>query len=134
MLTTRARLSDYGGAIANRPGDPRLRNIRGWAYLRFDSPKLALFDFEAALKIDPADPNAYSGRGTAIARLGDHRAAVADARQVLALGKTNPRLTYEAARIYALAASARRRRPRSERRVGPIARRQLPGHRPAINR
>ena len=36
---------------------------------------------------------------------GDHVAAVADAREALRHGRTNPRVTYNAARIYALAAS-----------------------------
>ncbi len=98
-------IRDYGLALEIRPGDPHLLNDRGWAYLQFDSAKLALVDFEAALKIDPADANAYSGRGTAHARLGNYRAAVADARAALHFGKTDPRLTYNAARIYALAAS-----------------------------
>src|SRR5262249_35674069 len=76
---------------------------RGWAYLVVDSPRLALGDFEAAIKLDPADGDAHNGRGTAHVRLGDHRAAVADARTALRFGKTNPRVTYNAARIYALA-------------------------------
>ncbi len=45
--------------------------LRGWAYLVYESPKLALADFEAAIKLDPADGDAYSGRGTARVRLGD---------------------------------------------------------------
>jgi len=98
-------IRDYSRALEIRPADPHLLNDRGWSYLQFDSPKPALCDFDAALKIDPADGNAYSGRGTAQARLGNYRAAVADARQALKFGKTDPRLTYNAARIYALAAS-----------------------------
>jgi serine/threonine protein kinase/tetratricopeptide (TPR) repeat protein len=97
-------IRDFGRALEIRPDDPHLLNDRGWAYLHFDSPKLALIDFEAAIKRDTADANAYAGRGTAHARLGDHRAAVADARQALQLAKMDPRLTYNAARIYALAA------------------------------
>ena len=49
--------------------------------------------------------DAYNGRGTAHAQLGDHRAAVADAREALRLGRASPRVTYNAARIYAIAAS-----------------------------
>jgi tetratricopeptide (TPR) repeat protein/tRNA A-37 threonylcarbamoyl transferase component Bud32 len=97
-------IRDYGRALEIRPGDPHLLNDRGWAYLQLDSPKLALADFDAAIAIDSSDANAYCGRGTAHARLGDHRSAVADAHQALRLDKTNPRLTYNAARIYALAA------------------------------
>ena len=47
----------------------------------------------------------YNGRGTAHARLGDHRAAVADAREASVSARTSPRVTYNAARIYAVAAS-----------------------------
>ncbi len=71
----------------------------------FESPKLALVDFEAALKLDPADGDAYNGRGTARALLGDHAAAVADAREAVRRGGTSSRVKYNAARIYAVAAS-----------------------------
>jgi len=40
------------------------------------------------------------------ARLGDHRAAVADALEALRMGGASPRVTYNAARIYAVAAGA----------------------------
>src|SRR5262249_53962381 len=86
-----------------RPDDGRVLARRGWAYLVVDSPRLALGDFDAALKIDPADGDAHNGRGTAHVRMGDHRAAVAEARTALRLGKANPRVAYNAARIYALA-------------------------------
>ena len=99
-------IQDYGRALEIRPEDARLLVHRGWAYLFFDSPKPALVDFEAAVKLDPNDPDARNGRGMAHARLGDHRAAVADAREALRLGKAAPLVTYNAARIYAVAASA----------------------------
>ena len=114
-------IRDYGRALEIRPDDGRLLARRGWAYLVFDSPKLALADFEAAIKLDPADGDAYNGRGTAHARLGDHRAAVADAREALRLGEANPRVTYNAARIYALAASSRGCRGRREGPPGQAA-------------
>jgi serine/threonine protein kinase/Tfp pilus assembly protein PilF len=98
-------IRDFGKALEIRPDDGRLLARRGWTYLVFDSPRLALADFEAAIQLDPADSDAYNGRGTAHARLGDHIAAVADAREALRLGRTSPRVTYNAARIYALAAS-----------------------------
>jgi tetratricopeptide (TPR) repeat protein len=97
-------IRDYGQAIEHRPNDPTLLDDRGWAYLQVDSPKLALVDFEAAIKLNPKYANAYNGRGTAQARLRDFRAAVADAHQALNLEKSNPRVTYNAARIYAMAA------------------------------
>jgi tetratricopeptide (TPR) repeat protein len=97
-------IADYGRALEIRPDDGRLLAHRGWAYLVADSPQLALGDFAAAVRLDRADGDAYNGRGTASARLGDHRAAVADARTALRLDKMNPRVIYNAARIYALAA------------------------------
>jgi eukaryotic-like serine/threonine-protein kinase len=109
----RAARDDYAGAIQDytraleiRPQDAHVLVHRGRAYLLFDSPKPALVDFEAAVKLDPNDPNARNGRGMARARLGDHRAAVADAREAHRLGKAAPLVTYNAARIYAVAASA----------------------------
>ncbi len=101
---TALAISDFGGAIANRPDDPQLHVRRGWACLQIDSPKLALFDFEAAIKLDAKHADAYIGRGTAFARLGNHRAAIVDARHALELEKSNQRVVYNAARIYALAA------------------------------
>ena len=96
--------------LRSSPRDPprrrRIAGRRGWAYLIYDSPKLALADFEAAIKLNPADADAYNGRGMAQARLGDRRAAVAERREALRQGGgTSPRVTYNAARIYAIAAS-----------------------------
>src|SRR5262249_52362305 len=49
--------------------------------------------------------DAYTGRGTARVRLGRYREAVADAESALRLGSSS-RVAYNAARIYAHAASA----------------------------
>jgi tetratricopeptide (TPR) repeat protein len=101
-----AAIRDYGLALALRPSDAEVLARRGWAYLVYDSPKLALADFEAAIKLDPASADYYAGRGSAHARLGDHVAAVADARRALASGGgADPRVTYNSARIFAVAAS-----------------------------
>ena len=97
-------IRDYSRALEIQPEFALALIERGWAYLRFDSPKLALVDFETAIKHDPSDSDAHNGRGTARAILRDHRAAVADAREAILLGKGSPRVTYNAARIYALAA------------------------------
>jgi eukaryotic-like serine/threonine-protein kinase len=97
-------IRDYNQAIELRPADVRLRARRGWAYLVLDSPRLALDDFDAAIALDQADADAHNGRGTARVRLGDHRAAVADAREALRLDVNDPHVTYNAARIYAMAA------------------------------
>ena len=120
----RAARNDYAGAIQDysraleiRPQEARLLVHRGWAYLLFDSPKPALVDFEAAVKLDQADPAARNGRGMAYARLGDHRSAVADAREALLLGKADSRVTYNAARIYAVAASAAAAEPGEKGRL-----------------
>jgi len=99
-------IRDYSRALDLHHDDSGLLIRRGWAYLVFDSPRLALGDFNAAIKLDPAGGDAYNGRGTAQVRMGDHRAAVADAREALRRAKANPRITYNAARIYALAASS----------------------------
>jgi tetratricopeptide (TPR) repeat protein len=99
-------IRDYGKAIELRPDDAHLHAQRGWAYLMFDSPKLAMVDFETAIHLDPARADAYNGRGTAHVLGGDHLGAVADAREALRRAKTDPRITYNAARIYALAASS----------------------------
>jgi eukaryotic-like serine/threonine-protein kinase len=97
-------IRDYGRALEFRPDDGRLLAQRGWAYLLFDSPKPALVDFEAAIKLDRNNSDAYNGRGTARAQLGDHRAAVTDALEAMRIGGAGPRVAYNAARIYALAA------------------------------
>ena len=78
---------------------------RGWVYLTVESPRLALVDFEASVKLNPADGDAYNGRGTARAMLGDHAAAVADAREAVRRSGASARVKYNAARIYAVAAS-----------------------------
>jgi tetratricopeptide (TPR) repeat protein len=111
-------IQDYTRALEFSAEDARLLVHRGWAYLLFDSPKPALTDFERAVKLDPSDPDARNGRGMAYARLGDHRAAVADARSALNLGKGASRVTYNAARIYAVAASAAASEPREKGRLG----------------
>ena len=110
-------IRDYGRALEMRPDDGRLLAERGWAYLVFDSPKLALADFDAAIKLDPAASDWHTGRGTAHARLGDHRAAVSRRPRGPPSRQGEPRVTYNAARIYALAApvaaaEAGRERPR----------------------
>ena len=97
-------IHDFGLALELRPQDATLLKERGWAYLNADAPKLALADFDAAIKFKPGDADAFTGRGSAHAKLGDHRAAIADARAAIQADKTDPRVKYNAARIYAFAA------------------------------
>jgi serine/threonine protein kinase/Flp pilus assembly protein TadD len=104
----RSAIRDYGLALELHPEPARLQHLlclRGWAYLVCESPTLALADFEAALKHDLSDGDAHNGRGTAHARLGDRRAAIADAREALRYSKADHRVTYNAARIFAMASS-----------------------------
>jgi tetratricopeptide (TPR) repeat protein len=101
-----AAIRDYGEAIETRPDDSKLLAERGWAYLVFDSPRLALADFDAAIKVDPTNADAYTGRGSARAVRGEYATAVADAREAIRLAATSPRINYNAARIYAIAAAA----------------------------
>ena len=98
-------MRDYSQALELQPNDARMRAERGWAYLMLESPTLALVDFEAAIKLNPDEGDGYNGRGTARAFLGDHSAAVADAREAVRHGGTKARIKYNAARIYAVAAS-----------------------------
>ena len=126
-------IRDYGRALELRPDDAGLLVSRGWAYLVFDSPKLALADFEAAIKLDPADGDAYNGRGTAQARLGDHARRRGRRPRGPPSRRANPRVTYNAARIYAIAASVAGCRGGRERPPGQAAFRQVPGHRRAID-
>ena len=100
-----AAIRDYGEALEVRPNDAGLLAKRGWVYLTVESPKLARIDFDAAVKLNPADGDAFNGRGTARAMLGDHVAAVADAREAVRRGGASARVKYNAARIYAVAAS-----------------------------
>jgi tetratricopeptide (TPR) repeat protein len=106
----RARLGNYPGAIADYDQaltlapDPATYAHRGWTYLATDAPRLALPDFEEAIRLDPESGDAHNGRGYSRVRLGLYREAVEDAKTALRLGPTSPRLSWNAARIYAQAA------------------------------
>jgi len=113
----RANTRDYPGAIQDYTQsltlDPSRASPliqRGWAYIVSDAPKLALHDFDEAVRIAP---DVYTGRGFARALLGQHRAATADADESLRrAGDPDARVTYNAARIYARAASSATEGPR----------------------
>jgi tetratricopeptide (TPR) repeat protein/tRNA A-37 threonylcarbamoyl transferase component Bud32 len=98
-------IQDYTLALQQRPGQPRVLTSRGLTYLVSDAPKLALSDFEEALGLDPSSGEAHSGRGSALVRLGDHHTAVVEAEESLRHGPPTQRLVYNAARIYAQAAT-----------------------------
>jgi len=117
-------ISDFNAALehttdAQPHQRTRLLNLRGWAYLFADAPKLALPDFEESLLVDPNQFDALGGRGLsrimlASSRLGEWRPAVTDAEAAVRLatavvprtGKDRQARTqalFNAARVYALA-------------------------------
>jgi serine/threonine protein kinase/Tfp pilus assembly protein PilF len=106
----RASLANYTGAIADYTQalalapDPATYAHRGWTYLATDAPRLALPDFEEAIRLRPENGDAHNGRGYARVRLGHVPEAVVDAETALRLGPQDPRLVWNAARIYAQAA------------------------------
>jgi tetratricopeptide (TPR) repeat protein len=109
-------IGDYSRALALPADRPRLLARRGWAYLVSGAPGLAQADFDEVLRHEPSSADAYTGRGTARVRLGRYREAVADAESALRLGSSS-RVAYNAARIYAQAASAAAEEVRREGRA-----------------
>ncbi len=106
-------IGDYTQALALDPGRSAPLVHRGWAYVVSEAPKLALHDFDEAIRLDPDSPEAYAGRGFARALHGQYRPAVVDAEESLRRGGLpDARTTYNAARIYAKAASAVLEAPR----------------------
>ncbi|MGE3806875.1 MAG: tetratricopeptide repeat protein, partial [Gemmataceae bacterium] len=79
---------------------------RGWAYLILDAIRVAEHDFDEALKLDDQNGDAHSGRGNARIKQGKHESALVDIEASLKLGKPSSRLSYNAARCYALAVDA----------------------------
>jgi tetratricopeptide (TPR) repeat protein len=114
---------DYSGALEleNKAGDPEkmaaniawLLTHRGQAYLACRADRPALHDFEEVLRQDPKNREALCGRGLARVRLNQVEAGVSDARQALRDGESTARLCYQAARVYAQAASSMEVRDRS---------------------
>ncbi len=112
----RAELGQYPGAIEDFTKALELhptsavQAFRGWLHLVVDAPKLAQRDFELAIELDPHNGDAYNGRGLARVRLGRQREAALDAAEALRQGPSSPRLSYNAARIYAQCSSRYSRR------------------------
>jgi serine/threonine protein kinase/lipoprotein NlpI len=96
-------IEDYSQALALRR-DPATHAHRGWAYLVSEAWRPALRDFDAAIQLDPKNSDAYNGRGYARVQLGQYRQAVKDADEALRLrAEDDPRLSFNAARVYAQA-------------------------------
>ncbi len=98
-------IEDYTQALALRPEWPEAFCDRGWSYLFAGATNLALRDFEAAIRLLPTDADGLAGRAAARFRLGRTGDALADAEASLELGEPAPRTLYNAARLYALAAT-----------------------------
>ena len=86
---------------------------RGWAYVRLDSPRLALADFDAAIHVDPSNADALCGRGHARVLLGQIDDGIADVTKALASGEPKAALLFSAACLYARAAEWTRKQARS---------------------
>jgi tetratricopeptide (TPR) repeat protein len=110
----RVRVGDYRGVIEDytealkldpQHPDADLYALRGWAYEVNDAVALARKDFERALKLNPRHADAAVGLAFVRVRQGDWR-GVEDADKALLWGKReDPRLLYNAARVFALAAA-----------------------------
>src|SRR4029077_20702678 len=100
---------DYSRALDgdDQPGTAADHAGRGWSYVMQEVWPLALRDFEETVRLDPGNGDGYCGRGYALARCGRLREAVRDADKALQLGSDRPRTLYNAARIFAQAASGR---------------------------
>ena len=102
----RGAIGDFTHILTLDPGRTSARILRGWAYLVSAAPQLALADFQAVLDQVPDLAEAYGGRGFAHALIGHHQLAIADAEESLKRCATrDPRISYNAARIYARLAS-----------------------------
>jgi tetratricopeptide (TPR) repeat protein len=98
-------VDDYTQALTLQPGHAATHAARGWAYVALEAPKLALRDFETALGLDSGSGDAHAGRGFVRAQQGEYRDAAQDAGRAADLQPQDARTLYNAARIFALAAS-----------------------------
>src|SRR5262249_29581192 len=102
-------IADFTLALSHKE-DSLTYAHRGWSYLANKAPGLALPDFEKAIQLDGKNGDAYNGRGAARMALAvkpSHvQEAIADAETALSRGLNHdPRLLWNAARIYAQAAA-----------------------------
>jgi tetratricopeptide (TPR) repeat protein len=109
---TRTQLGDHSGALHDYTrsldveADAATRRYRGWLYLVWGAPRLALADFQEALRLGDRDGDAYNGRGSARVKLGHYGAAVRDGEEALRRGPRSVRLLHNTAAIYAQASAA----------------------------
>jgi tetratricopeptide (TPR) repeat protein len=105
---------DYSRALETEPKDeekPLLYRSRGHEYLIIQALQPALLDFEEALRLDPKNPDACLGCAHVRVKLGDLSHGVADAEKALKGNPKEPRLWYQAARVYAQAAAYLQAKP-----------------------
>ena len=100
-----AAIRDYTRVLTIRPHSVAPLARRGWSYLVSEAYKLARPDFEEVLRIDPAHPDALVGRGQCRVVQGQVAEAIQDAEAAVQAGTTDARIVYNAARIYAQAAT-----------------------------
>ena len=124
----RAARRDFGGAIGDfahalglAPDRTTARLQRGWCYLYSEAARLAIDDFQAVLDRDPAHAEALGGRGSAFVAVGRYQDAVADAEESARLEPANPRIVYNAARVYAQAAGPNGRAAARGQALAPAA-------------
>jgi eukaryotic-like serine/threonine-protein kinase len=98
-------IADYTLALSKGQRTAPLLTHRGWAYLFGGAPGPAVRDFDEALQRDSSDARALSGRALAMVQQHKVRDAVADARASAEGNTQDPRLLYNAARVYCHAAA-----------------------------
>src|SRR5262249_371347 len=96
-------LADLTRALDLDPHSAPILADRGWTYLKSEAVPLAKHDFEAALNEDPQWADANNGLGLTEVLGGDYEKGVGHARKALDSGRENPRLVYNAARVFAQA-------------------------------
>ena len=98
-------ISDFSLALRLGRDTSAVRTNLGWAFLFSGAARPALREFSEALRRDPSSVDALGGRGLARAVVQQTREALADAQELSARADGNARLTYNAARIFAQAAT-----------------------------
>ncbi|CAN5895920.1 hypothetical protein BH11PSE3_BH11PSE3_15930 [soil metagenome] len=78
-------LADCDEARKLMPGDPEVRETRGFVYLKMGDPKIALVEYDAALTVNSNRPLALYGRGLARVRCGDLKGGEDDKNAARAL-------------------------------------------------
>ncbi len=108
---------DFTRALDVEPTSFELRIDRGWAYLMARATVQACRDFDEAIRIAGGRAQGYSGRAAVRVEQSDLAGAVDDVQTALKLDPSSPQVLYNAARVYARAASLNGRSRSLERRA-----------------